>query len=79
MLLAAYNLQKKQLKKPGMSRLSKELLFNTLNMRQYWKWDIKKKIKWDILPLIIQMSDCSQPLLVYSTGAEDWTPVSMLD
>lgn len=35
MLLAAYNLQKKQLKRMGMGCLSKALLLNTLNMRQY--------------------------------------------
>lgn len=31
MLLAAYNLQKKLLKRMGMGRLCKELLFNTFN------------------------------------------------
>lgn len=65
MQLAAYNSQKKQLKRMGMDWLSKELLLNTLNMRQYWKWDIEKeKQKSANLPLIIQMSDCSHPLVV---------------
>lgn len=27
----------------GMGWLSKHLLFNTLNMRQYWKWNFRKK------------------------------------
>lgn len=53
MLLAAYNLQKKQLKRMGTGCLFKALLLNTLNMRQYWKSDIKKIIKSVNLPLTI--------------------------
>lgn len=66
-----------------MGWLSKELLFNTLNIST--ESETLKKTKSANLPLIIQMSECSHLLVYwllvpgYSTGPEDWISVSMLD